>query len=441
VSSTSNQNHVVIIGGGYTGLTAAYELCQKNIPVTIVESDNQLGGLAGVFEISPGVIIEKFYHHWFSNDTDILNLVEELGISDRLKRVETNTGLYFANSIFRLASPLDLLSFTPLPLIDRIRTGLMALYARRINSWLPLEDISAADWIRKVAGKKSFEVIWGPLLKGKFGREAENISAVWFWNKLKLRGSSRNEKAKEELLYIRGGFKGVTDTLSEYLKSKGVQFILNSKVDQIITENNQVTGVQVENKVIPCNKVLATVALPILTKLCKTLPLDYLNQCNSIRYLGNVCLVLRLKRSLSSTYWLNVSDPSFPFVGVIEHTNMDDKSHYAGEHIAYISKYLGTDEDLFKLSDQEYFNYCLPFIKKIFPEFSTDWLHGFACWRAEYSQPVISKNYSKLIPNLRAPISGLYLSSMAQVYPEDRGTNYAVREGRKAGKEIIKDIF
>jgi protoporphyrinogen oxidase len=431
--------HTVIIGGGYTGLSAAYELCKKNIPVTIIESDSQLGGLAGVFEISPGVIIEKFYHHWFSNDLDILSLIDELGISNRLKRVETNTGLYFANSIFRLASPLDLLKFSPLPFFDRIRTGLMALYARKIEDWKSLEDISASDWIKKVAGQKSFEVIWGPLLKGKFGPEADNISAVWFWNKLKLRGSSRNKKAKEELLYIEKGFKGVTDTLEEYLLSKGVKILKNSLVEEIIVENNTVTGVRVSGEIINASKILSTVALPILTKICNSFEKSYKEQINQVRYLGNVCLVLRLNKSLSSTYWLNVSDPSFPFVGVIEHTNMDDKSKYGNEHIAYISKYLSTDDDLFKLSDSEYYQYCLPYIKKIFPNFNTSWVNGFACWRAKYSQPVICKKYSELIPDFKSPIKGLYIASMAQVYPEDRGTNYAIREGRKAGKALIAE--
>jgi protoporphyrinogen oxidase len=431
-----SEKSVIIVGGGYTALSAAFELVKKNIPVTIFESESQIGGLAGVFEISPGIIIEKFYHHWFSNDVHILGLIKELGLEPAIQRVETNTGLFYANSIFRLAKPFDLLSFNPIPFFARVRTGIMALYARYITDWKYLEDISAYDWIRKVAGKDSFEVIWKPLLKGKFGREAENISAVWFWNKLKLRGASRNEKAKEELLYIRGGFKGVTDTLEKFLVSHGAVIHKNTSVSEIIVKDGKAIGVRANGTEHFAETVLATVPLPVFTKMTQSLPDAYRKQCESIRYLGNVCLVLRLKRSLSSTYWLNVSDPSFPFVGVIEHTNMDDKSHYAGEHIAYISKYLGTDEELFKLSDEEYFKYCLPFIKKIFPEFQESWLHGYSCWRATYSQPVITKHYSSFIPAEKTPIENLYLTTMAQVYPEDRGTNYAVREGLRVGKML-----
>ena len=434
------KKNVIIVGGGYTGLAAAHELLKKGVGVTIFEAESQLGGLAGVFEISPGIIIEKFYHHWFSNDVHILGLINELGIGHTIQRVETNTGLYFANSIFRLAKPFDLLSFKPIPLIARIRTGLMALYARYIDNWMPLEKVSAYDWIRKIAGEDSFKVIWQPLLKGKFGKEAENISAVWFWNKLKLRGASRNEKAKEELLYIRGGFKLVTDTMEKAVLAAGGKIFKSTPVSQITVTDNTATGVIANGQEYAADTVLATVPLPIFNKLVPALPAEYRKICDSIRYLGNVCLVLRLKRPLSSTYWLNVSDPSFPFVGVIEHTNMDDKSNYAGQHIAYISKYLGTDEDLFKLSDEEYFKYCLPFIKRIFPEFEETWLYGYACWRATYSQPVITKDYSTYIPAERTPIKNLVLTTMAQVYPEDRGTNYAVREGLRIGKDLSAEL-
>lgn len=429
--------HIVIIGGGYTGLSAGYELLKRNFKVTILEAEKQLGGLAGTFELKPGVWIERFYHHWFSSDTHILDLIKEIGIGDRIKRVETNTGLYYANSIFRLASPWDLLRFHPLPFFDRIRTGFMALAARRINDWKALESMSAADWIRKYAGEKSFDVIWKPLLKGKFGKEAENISAVWFWNKIKLRGSSRNEKAREELLYIEGGFRAVTDQLGKTLKELGADIRTDTPAEKIVVQDGVVTGVLIKGETIKCSHVLATVPLPIFTKITPDLPDTYRKKCDAIRYLGNICLILRLKKSLSNTYWLNVSDPNFPFVGVIEHTNMDPVTKYDGEHIAFISKYLGTDEDLFRLNDEEYFRYCLPFVKKIFPAFSEDWLYGFACWRASYSQPVITKNYSSLIPEEKTPIGNLWLSTMAQVYPEDRGTNYAVREGRKVGKLLF----
>jgi protoporphyrinogen oxidase len=170
------------------------------------------------------------------------------------------------------------------------------------------------------------------------------------------------------------------------------------------------------------------------------LPASYVDRCQQIRFLGNTCLVLRLNRSLSSTYWLNVADPSFPFVGIIEHTNLDAKENYNGEHIVYLSKYLPTTEPLFSMNAEETYNYCEPFIQRIFPDFNRSWVNSFHVWKSRFSQPVITKHYSKNIPGFQTPIKSLWLNTMAQIYPEDRGTNYAVRYGRKVAREILANI-
>lgn len=427
---------IAIVGGGFTGLAAAYDLARSGWKVQVFEADSSVGGLAGTFEVAPGKRLERFYHHWFASDAHILDWLRELGLGDEIIFAPTNTGLFFANSIFRLASPLDLLRFNPLPLLDRVRTGLMALKARGISDWQPLEELSAEEWIIKYAGRKSYEVIWKPLLQGKFGPEASHVSAVWFWNKLKLRGSSRDKKGAETLAYFRGSFGAATDAVVEKLKEIGVEIRCNARVDQIVSENGRVCGVRVAGEMLRSDAVLATVPLPHFMRMTPGLPQEYVKRHSQIRFLGNVCLVLRLKRSLSSTYWLNVADPSFPYVGIIEHTNFDDPVNFDGRRIAYLSKYLPTSEAMFRMSDSELFEYSLPYIQRIFPEFTREWVEGSFVWRAEYSQPVITKHYSKLIPDEQTPIEGLWLSTMAQVYPEDRGTSYAVRHGRAVARRI-----
>lgn len=430
---------VVIIGGGFTGLSAAYELALAGKRVCVLESEPEVGGLAGTFEIIPGIRLEKFYHHWFNSDTGAINLCHELGLGNKLRAKSSNTGLYYANSRFRLSSPLDLLKLSAIPFVDRIRTGLMVLAARRIKDWRQLEGQSAEEWIIKHGGKKAFEIIWRPLLQGKFGSEAPNISAVWFWNKLKLRGGSRNEKGAEELLYLEGGFEALLTALCSYIKAKGSEIRTATKVEKVIIKDGRVSGVMTtDGLVVEAPKVLSTVHLPQFLQICPELPQKYRAKLAAIRYLGNICLVLRLKRRLSDTYWLNVADPSFPFVGVIEHTNFDRPEGFPqNESIAFISKYLAPSDDLFRMNDAEYFEFCIPHIKKIFPAFSADWVAGYSLWRANYSQPVIVKNYSKMIPELQTPVDGLFLASMAQIYPEDRGTSYAIDSGRNAARQII----
>ena len=435
-----NDKEVIIVGAGYTGLSAAFDLCKAGCKVTIYEADSDIGGLAGTFELTPGVRVEKFYHHWFTSDVDVLGLIDELGLSHLKQYRSSNTGLYYTNSVFRLASPLDLLKFSPLPLLDRLRTGFMALYARRVESWRELEDISAKDWLVKYGGQKAYDSIWNPLMQGKFGVEADNVSAVWIWNKLKLRGSSRDKKGGESLVYFGGGFGALTDGIKSALENMGVKIHLQTPVESIVVEDGRAVGVQTAQGMHKADTVLSTIPLPQFINVTPQLPKTFREQCEQIRFLGNSCLVLRLSRSLSSTYWLNVADPSFPFVGIIEHTNLDSKENYNGDHIVYLSKYLPTSEELFSFTPDEMLDYCVPFIQKIFPEFDRSWILSHHVWKAHYSQPVITKQYSTSIPKLKTPVENLWLCTMAQIYPEDRGTNYAVRYGRKVAREIIDNL-
>ncbi len=431
---------IAIIGGGYGGLSAAYDLARSGFSVTIYEAEPSLGGLAGSFELSSGVWLEKFYHHWFSSDRAIMDWLREIGAGDLIEEKSSQTGLYYANSIFRLSSPFDLLSFSPLPLIDRIRTGLMVLAARRVRDWRTLEQESAEEWIRRLAGRRSFEVIWCPLLKGKFGAVWRDVAAVWFWNKMKLRGGSRGKGAKETLFYLRGGFRAALERIEVTLRTLGVAICCGESVAQI--ERKEAGDIQVvtTSGVHHFDAVLVTTPLPPFLSMVPSLPEEYRSRCAQIPFLGNVCLVLRLRRSLSSTYWLNVADSAFPFVGVIEHTNFDSPEQYGGEHIAYLSKYLPTTDPLYHMGDEELVQYTIPHLQRLFPEFAPDWIIGSSVWRAQYSQPVVIKNYSSLIPPFRTPIEGIWLSTMAQIYPEDRGTNYAVQYGRRVAAEMAASL-
>jgi protoporphyrinogen oxidase len=431
---------IAVIGGGYCGMAAAYDLARAGAQVSIYEGEASLGGLAGSFELTPGVWTEKFYHHWFSSDRAIMDWLTEMGAGDLLAPKISNTGIYYANSIFRLSSPLDLLTFTPLPFLDRIRTGIMALAARRVADWKPLESQSAEEWIRRWAGQKSFDVVWRPLLEGKFGAVWPDVSAVWFWNKMKLRGGSRGKGNKETLYYLHGGFRAALERITAKLTELGVAIHTSTQVSQVIIDNGKATGIEYAGGGRESfDKVLVTVPLPTFTELVPDLPAAYKAQCHAIPFLGNVCLVLRLRQSLSSTYWLNVADPTFPFVGVIEHTNLDDRAKYGGEHIAYLSKYLPTSDALYQMSDADILEFSVPHIKRIFPQFEKSWVLGHSVWRARYSQPVVVKGYSSLLPSMKTPLKDLWLSTMAQVYPEDRGTNYAVAYGRKVAAEILDD--
>lgn len=429
---------ITIIGGGFTGLAAAYKLVLAGHKVTVIEADSAVGGLAGAFE-TKGERLDRFYHHWFTNDREVLGLIDAVGLSSSVVINPTNTGIFYANKIFKLSTPMDLLKFKALPFPDRIRLGLLTLRARQVKDWRALENETAADWLMRLGGKNVYKVVWEPLLKGKFGPYADHVSAVWFWNKLKLRGGSRGKSGEERLLYLRGSFARLAEATSDAITALGGTVLTSSPVQTVepTEEGNwRVSGGWGE---ILSNRVILTTALPLVADMIASwADPDYLLRLRRIEYLANVCLVLRLDRSLSSTYWLNVNDTSFPYVGVIEHTNFESSAMYGGDHVVYLSKYLPHTDALYQMSDEEVLEYSVPYLKRMFPSFQESWIRNYHIWRARWSQPVVERNYSSLIPEQDGPKAGFHICSMAQIYPEDRGTNYAIREGNALAARLIE---
>ncbi|WP_262029297.1 NAD(P)/FAD-dependent oxidoreductase [Microvirga sp. Mcv34] len=438
--SPATSPHIAIIGGGFTGLAAAYDLTKAGVKVTILEADASLGGLAGGFDVG-GYVLERFYHHWFSNDQHVVNMVRELNLEEQVVLRPTRTGMYYTKNFFKLSSPIDVLRFTPLSLINRIRLGLVVPRARAVKNWMKLENVTAREWLIQTCGKEVFRIVWEPLLVGKFGPYADKVSAVWFWKKIALRGSSRSSDGREILAYYRGGFAALADSIGQKVREQGGDIRLNTCVTGIESRDGLVTAVKTESESIPVTGVLATPALPLIADLVQGhTPKPYTDKLRRVQYLANICLVLELDRSLSDTYWLNVADPNFPFVGVIEHTNFEPPESYGGRHIVYLSKYLPAEDLLYSMSDDEVLDFSLPHIKRMFPAFNRSWLKAHHVWRAEYAQPIMEKNYSQMMPAVETPLKNLFISTMAQVYPEDRGTNYAIREGRAAAKLFIERL-
>jgi len=427
---------IVVVGGGFGGLAAAYEIAKSGRKVTVIEKEPLVGGLASGFQVGEHTL-ERFYHHWFTNDVHIMDLIKDIGQSDKVVFRPTRTGLYYANTIFRLSSPMDLLKFSALSFIDRIRLGLLVLQVRRIKDWRSIEHLTAREWLISLAGPEVFRVVWEPLLVGKFGPYAEKVGAVWFWKKLALRGGSRAKQGKEMLAYYRGGFAELAESLRERVEGLGGEVRLNTAVTGLEIADGRCAAVRTDSGTIPASAVLLTQALPQIADLLEPhASSEYVESLRRIEYLANICLVLELDRSLSETYWLNVNDPSFPFVGVIEHTNFEPPSSYGGRHIVYLSRYLPESDPLYRMPDDQVLDFAVPHLQRMFPDFRREWVSAHHVWRARYSQPIAEPHYSRLIPPERTPVENVFVTSMAQIYPEDRGTNYAVREGRRIGREL-----
>lgn len=431
----------IIVGAGFTGLSAALELARRGQKVLVLEGDATPGGLAGTFEFKNGVTIEKFYHHWFDNDVHVPELVKSLGMEGDIVTMPSRTGMYFNGRQWRLSTPLDLLRFKPLPFIDRIRLGLLVLRVRRVKDWKPIEHLSIREWLEPLCGANAFRVVWQPLIENKFSVFADAVNAVWMWKKLVLRGSTRDAKGGEQLAYFKGGFGRLAQAMADEITRLGGEIRYETPVTGLSTQGDTIQALRTRAGDVQGSQYLFTPSFPIIADIFSQTPdRQWLQSLRRVQYLGNVCLVLQLDRSLSDTYWLNVNDPGFPFVGVIEHTNFDSPANYDGKHIVFLSRYLAKEDPLWGLGDEQYLDFALGHLGRMFPELERSWVVDFRIWRAEFAQPVTERGYSEYVPGRQTPYRNAWISTMAQIYPEDRGTNYAIRDGRAAAEAMVREM-
>lgn len=424
-----------VIGGGLTGLTAAYELAKGGHEVVVFEREPYLGGQAATFEVA-GALLERYYHHIFTGDKDIIALIDELGLTGRMLWLASRVGIFYEGKIYDFVTPMDLLGFRPLGFFQRLRAGLITLYLQRFGDWQKLEDFTAEEWIRRYAGRQAYEIIFRPLLRAKFGEFSDQVSMAWLYSKFKDRVGSRSKGLAKELLgYMEGSFQALIDALASRITSLGGQILTDRGVEQVMVEEARVTGV-VARGAWPLDGVIATVPSFVFLDIVAGLPEQYAQQLREVTYQSALCLVLQIKDSLSRIYWLNISDANFPFVGAIEHTNLIPPERYNGKHILYLSNYVSRSEPLYSASGEELLTHYLPTLKQINPDFGRDWVEESWLFREDAAQPVVTKGYSRRIPSHRTPVEGLYLANTAQIYPQDRGMNYSVRLGKTAAQLV-----
>ncbi len=435
---------VGIIGGGVAGLAAAYDLTAQGHYAEVFEVAPFLGGQASTFPVGGGQL-ERGYHHLFVSDTAITELIHELGLGQKLAWLESKVGLYHDGRIWDFATPMDLLRFRPLSLWQRLRVGLWTLRLQRTADYSGFEDITARDWLSKHMGREAYEVLFEPLLRGKFGDHYDQVSMTWLWGKVRLRVASRGKALqKERLGYPMGSFGEVIDSLADRIVEQGGDVHTSARVSQVLIEDAAAIGLEVQvSDSGPEHRhydtVIATTPSYVFTRLVPPMPDDYQEMLTGVSYLSAVLLILELDRPLTSKYWINIADDQMPFVGIIEHTNMIDKSLYGGRHIVYISNYPDRNSELYRMEPDQLLDLFAPHLRKLNPDFDLSWVQNYHHHRVDGAQPIIGRNYSQRIPPHRTPVKGLYLANTTQIFPEDRGTNYSIRMGRQVARMVMDD--
>ncbi|MDR1537150.1 MAG: NAD(P)/FAD-dependent oxidoreductase [Clostridiales bacterium] len=424
-----------IIGCGATGLSAGYTLSQKGHETVLYDtSESELGGIAGAVPIGR-TYIDKFYRHIFTSDAEILSLIQEAGLNSEMMWIEPKNGMYIDGKLYPFTNPIDLIMFPAVGFISRIRMGLAVLSAKYVTDYKAMEGITAKEWLVKKAGKQSYDKIWSTLLHSKFDKDSDKVSGVWIWNKFKLRGSTRQNLNKESLGYLRGGFFQLYKKLAEIIKGNGGRFVFES-VARISPEADGKIGIETARGYEVYDKVLFTAAADLLVQLCN-FPNEYLEKVSKIKHKSNICMTLVADRQISDFYWVTIAERDSPFVLYIEHTNLVKDEAYDGKHIIYLSRYIDSSDPFFSASDEEIKRVFLSYLPKLFPGFSPKDASSWHIFRSVHSQPVVGLRYSDDVLPQETPIANLHLASMAQIYPEDRGQNYAVAKGISAAKKMI----
>lgn len=419
---------IAIIGAGFGGMAAAYDLRKAGHDVAIFESADYVGGLASGFkEPHWDWSVEKFYHHWFQSDKSMLGLIHELGWDEKVVFPRPLTVMYDKGKFYPFDSILNALLFPGLGFgLDKIRFGFVGLFLRLTNDWRALEKVTADSWMMKWAGKNVYEKMWRPLLIGKFGPYYQDVNMAWMWARIHARTT--------RLGTFEGGFQNFANMFAEKLRESGVEIRLGVSVKSIKREPDKGLVIEAGAKE-SFDKVLVTTSPNLMARLCPDLPEDYLKGLLGLKSMGAVVMTLSLKHRLSEQdyYWFNLpKDAGFPMLALVEHTNYVSPEYFGGDHIVYAGDYLELGHEYFSMSDEQLLARFTPAFKKINPAFERDWVKKVWVFRTNYAQPVPLLNHSKNIPAIQTPIDGLYFASMSQVYPWDRGTNFAVEIGRRA---------
>lgn len=420
-----------IIGGGFAGLTAAHELLKAGQDVTIFEAAPHVGGLASGFK-APGWdwTIERFYHHIFTTDKAIIGLAEEIGRRDMIFFNTQTTAFFCPEHGMHPVTTLGILTNPHLPFIDRIRFGVSGVQLKFRNDWRRLERITAERHLIRWAGKRAYAELWQPLFDGKFGPYAGQINAAWIWARAKTRSF--------KLGYFTGGFQAFADAVAAHVQQQGATILLNTPVQRLeqtesgwtITANGQEQHV---------DRVIVASAPGVLLKLVPDLPESYTGTIRDLKSIGAVVMVAALNHQLltSGAYWLNIPKGVLPFLALVEHTNMIDVRHYGGDHLIYCGDYLPADHRYLAMAEDEVKREWLETLVKANPNFEPGWVKQAWLFRERYAQPIVPVNHSRHIPPLATPLPGLFFASMSQVYPWDRGTNFAVELGQRVARAAL----
>lgn len=421
---------IAVLGAGPMGLAVAYQLALDGHQPVLFEADNRVGGMTATFDFG-GLDIERYYHFHCISDDAFFQVLDELGLADQMRWVETRMGYWYQGRLQPWGNPMALLRFRGLGLVAKIRYGLHAFLSTKRNNWRPLDTQEATGWIRRWVGEDAWEVLWRRLFDYKFYDYANGLSAAWIWSRIRRIGRSRYSLFREKLGYLEGGSGTLLQALSASITLHGGQIRLQSPVEKVVINDGKVVGLQVAGQTEVFDKVISTIPLPFVPKIMPDLPAPILEKFQAVKNVAVVCVIAKLKKAVTENFWLNTNDPDMDIPGLVEYTNLRPLD----QHVVYVPFYVPGEHPLFSESDEAFLDKVRRYLKKINPLLTDDDFLDMRASRYRYAQPVCGPGYLESLPPVQLPVEGLWVADTSYYYPEDRGISESIGFGRAMARQ------
>lgn len=426
----SKQQRIAVLGAGPMGLAVAYQLAKDgHIPV-LFEADDRVGGMTASFDFN-GLDIERYYHFHCISDSAFLKMLDELGLTNKMHWVDTKMGYWFQNRLQPWGNPIALLKFKGLGAIAKLRYGLHAFLSTKRNDWRPLDNLEATGWIRRWVGDEAYDVLWRKLFELKFYEYSDGLSAAWIWSRIRRIGRSRYDLFREKLGYLEGGSNTLLSAIKSSIEARGGEIKLQTPVLKVLVQDGVTKGIETKDGFEAFSKVISTVPLPYVPHLIPSLPNEIISKFKAVKNIAVVCVIVKLRKSVTENFWLNTNDPEMDIPGVVEYSNLRPLD----EHVVYVPFYMPGEHPKFSYSDEVFINKVKRYLQKINSSLEDSDFLDIRASRYRYAQPICNPGYLENLPPVKLPVEGLWVADTSYYYPEDRGISESIGFGQKLARD------
>jgi protoporphyrinogen oxidase len=427
-----------VVGGGILGMTLALRLRERGESVTLFEAAPEMGGVAAAWQIGD-IVWDKHYHVTLLSDSHLRALLDDLGLTDRIRWVETKTGVFSEDGLFSVSNTIEFLRFPGLSFLAKARLGWTILYGSRIRNWRKLENVDVEAWLRRHSGSRATEKFWLPLLRSKLGDNYRSTSAAFIWATIQRLYAARRSGLKKEMFgYVRGGYATVLDLFVAALVSSGIELRPSSKVMQVSADEGGVR-IDLDSGAEHFEKVVLTVASPIAAKLVGGLTDEEQRLLAGVKHQGIICASVLTEKKLSDFYVINLTSGDLPFTGVIEMSALVEPQDLGGNALIYLPRYCDPEADAFTWSDDTLRELFLSGLSSMFSGFHESQVKAFQVSRVRLLTPIASLGYSQRVPPMKTSVRGVYTVNASQILNGTLNVNETLQLAARALPVLLGD--